>query len=186
MPNLLARRMKMLEKEKITLNSKVVVKRLLEILLLALWLYAASAVIHSIQDSKYYNTNEDETVVRVIANSNHQEDQLVKQSVVKEIMETTDNLSTTNVDSTELEDTFSNEEVKLANGSFLMPAKLTNNQFYPQQKRDMVQVSIGNARGDNWFCALYYKACGYSSKSDIEKSNKSKKKKKKKKKWWLF
>lgn len=190
MPNLSARRMKMIENEKLILNHKVVVKRILEILLLALWLYAASAVIYSIKDSEYYNATEDETVVRVIANSNHQDDQLVKQSIVNEIMESTDNFTNANLDDLAIQEAFLSEDIKIENGSFLMPAKLTNNQFFPQQKREMVQVSIGNARGDNWFCALYYKACGYSSKKEIQTSKEKKKKKKKKKKsskkWWQF
>ena len=169
----------MIENEKAILNSKVVVKRILEILLLALWLYAASAVIHSIQDSDYYNANEDDTVVRVIANSNHRDDQLVKQAVVNEIMETTDNLSTTYIDDASIQEVFPDEDIKITNGTYLMPAKLTNNQFFPQQERDMVQVSIGDARGDNWFCALFYKACGYSSKKDITKKKTKKKKKRK-------
>lgn len=174
----------MLENEKSILKSKVVVKRILEILLLALWLYAGSAVLHSIQDSKYYNANEDETVVRVIANSNHQDDQIIKQSIVNEIMETTDNFSSPNIDDSAIEEAFPDVELKLASGSYIMPPKLTNNQFFPQQNRDMVQVSIGNARGDNWFCALFYKACGYSSKKEVEQ--KKKKKKKSRKKWWIF
>jgi stage II sporulation protein R len=179
--------MKMLENEKSILKSKVVVKRILEIMLLALWLYAGSAVLHSIQDSKYYNANEDETVVRVIANSNHQDDQLVKQSIANEIMESTDNPSTLTVGDAVIEEAFPDVEWKLASGSYLMPPKLTNNQFFPQQNRDMVQVSIGNARGDNWFCALFYKACGYSSKKEMEKKKTNKKKKKKsRKKWGLF
>ena len=178
----------MIENEKSILISKEVVKRILEILLLALWLYSASVVIQSITKSDFYNANEEETVVRVIANSNHPDDQYIKQTIVNEVISDSEGSTKLQIDEEMLEKEFPEVEWKLASGNHLMPPKLSNNQFFPQQQRDMVQLSIGDARGDNWFCALFYKACGYSSKDKVKetKAKKKKKKKKSRKKWWLF
>ena len=125
----------------------------------------------------FQGTDEAEgTRARLIANSNTAYDQQMKMEVKEQI--TPILLSYyENADKTmqELEAAVStlsnkyNEQITVTRGDALFPPKQWNGALLPQANVDSIVISIGKARGDNWWCALFPKVCYKEEEKKEEK-----------------
>ncbi len=108
----------------------------------------------------------DGTRIRLIGNSNTAYDQQVKMEV-KEIIAPILANYYTNAEETmkELEKTVEtlsetyNEQITISQGQALFPPKEWQGGILPQTNVESIVISIGKARGDNWWCALFPKVC---------------------------
>ncbi len=155
---------------------------IIELLLCSLWLFACIQLVPNLLDAYKQSRAYDDEVIRVIANSNKASDVKQKEQVAQDVENYFPN-SRIDIEkwaSVKYEKTL---PYKIKQGPSVIPPKWLDGQFFPQTYAHATVISIGNARGDNWFCALFYKACGYKEKKDMKKS----KAKKKKWKWkWIF
>lgn len=103
---------------------------------------------------------------RLIANSNTTEDQRIK-AEVKSIIEPILMKYDTNPQQTYEElnsavDKLSEkleEKIILSTGTALFPPKVWNQGIAAQNNVESIVITIGNGRGDNWWCALFPKVC---------------------------
>ncbi len=125
----------------------------------------------------FQGTDEAEgTRVRLIANSNTAYDQQMKMEVKEQIAPILLNYYE-NADKTmqELEAAVStlsnkyNEQITVSRGDALFPPKEWNGTILPQANVDSIVISIGKARGDNWWCALFPKVCYKEEEKKEEK-----------------
>lgn len=145
-------------------------------LIAVLWFYCAIHLIPLIVANEQSEVMPGEPI-RVVANSNTKKDQQVKQQIVAIITEQAKNTSVAQVD-TILQNNVSNVDYTVIRDKVLLPPKWIGHSFYPQGYYEMTVVKIGNARGNNWFCSLFYYACG------MDKKNMSKSSVSFFKKWW--
>lgn len=125
----------------------------------AIWLFSFIQLIPSLLDYyKSYATYEG-PVVRVVANSQKAEDQYQKMEFVNYYFQG---------DDIEDEQLIAKYPITQVSGAKI-PPKWINGKFYPQQQLPSAQIVIGDGRGDNWFCAMFYYACGYDSKKEVKK-----------------
>ena len=118
------------------------------------------------------------TRIRLIANSNTAYDQQIKMEVKDQITPILVNYYE-NADKTmqELEAAVSSlsekygEQITISRGEALFPPKEWEGAILPQANVESVVISIGKARGDNWWCALFPKVC---YKEEVEKEEKPK------------
>ncbi|WPK12526.1 stage II sporulation protein R [Lysinibacillus louembei] len=103
---------------------------------------------------------------RVVANSNLQEDQQLKQEIVQAVQPIFEQMAETQ--QTELivadlqkvlEKNYAQYGVHISIGDNLIPPKYEFASFYPQNFYQSVVLTIGKARGDNWFCSAFPKTC---------------------------
>lgn len=119
--------------------------------------------------------------VRVIANSNTDVDQAHKKEIAADVAKALQSFDINEtVDKVKLAKTIKNKypqtEMRIIFGQHLFPPKLENGEFTPQAYYDSLVVSIGSARGDNWWCSIFKKVC----EKDVDE------KKKKPVKFWLW
>jgi stage II sporulation protein R len=147
---------------------------IIELLLCSLWLFACVQLIPNLLDAYKQSREYEDGVIRVIANSNKASDVEKKEQVALDVENYFPN-SRIDVEkwaSLKYEKTLT---YSIKQGPSIIPPKWVNGQFVPQTYAQATVISIGNARGDNWFCALFYKACGYKEKKEMEKSRWNKK-----------
>ena len=114
--------------------------------------------------------------LHIVANSNSQKDQELKLKIRDEIIkyiETIENNSKSQVISnisnnlnvikniaqkTILENGF-NYDVTVEIGKFYFPTKYYGNISLPAGDYDAIQIKIGNANGENWWCSLFPPLC---------------------------
>ncbi|WP_107942036.1 stage II sporulation protein R [Metasolibacillus fluoroglycofenilyticus] len=115
---------------------------------------------------------------RVVANSNLQQDQTVKEEIVQAALPMFEQMASTQetelalIDLQQLlEKNYSQYDVHIVVGDNLIPPKYEYNTFYPQNFYQSVVLTIGQARGDNWFCSVFPKTC---EKPQEEKGEKRK------------
>lgn len=145
-----------------------------ELLLCSLWLFACVNLIPSLLDEYKGSRGYDEEVIRVIANSNKASDIKQKEQVAQDV----DNYFPNNRINIEKWAALNYKETldySIQHGQSVIPPKWVNGQFIPQTYAHATVISLGQARGDNWFCAFFYKACGYQSKKEMKKSKWKKK-----------
>lgn len=107
---------------------------------------------------------EDDFRVRVIANSNTVADQQQKHQIAKEVEEV---LEIYNVHETTqkvqlskyIKQQYPQVEMSIVFGKHLFPPKFEYGKFTSQNYYHSLVVSIGNARGDNWWCTVFKKVC---------------------------
>ena len=154
---------------------------IIELLLCSLWLFACIQLIPNLLDEYKQSRVYDDEVIRVIANSNKPSDVEQKEQVAQDVENYFPN-SRIDVEkwaAVKYEDTL---EYSIKQGPSIIPPKWLDGQFIPQTIAHATVISLGNARGDNWFCGVFYNACGYKEKKDLKKSTE----KKKKKRWRFF
>lgn len=119
--------------------------------------------------------------VRVIANSNSNVDQMHKKEIAADVAQVLQSFDINEtVDKVSLAKTIKSKypqtEMRIIFGKHLFPPKLENGEFTPQAYYNSLVVSIGSARGDNWWCSIFKKVC----EKDVDK------KEKKPVKFWLW
>lgn len=131
-----------------------------------------------IEDLPQLRTIEDDTLkVRVIANSNTTKDQQLKKEIVDELSPLFLHLK-----NSKLEYLNKDELVQLTNDflknydnqvhlnikidDHLTPPKMQNGLFYPQAFYNTLVVTIGEGRGDNFWCSIFPNVCEGTSKND--------------------
>ena len=130
-----------------------------------------------------YTIPKDSIRFRVIANSNDCKDQEIKKKVVDNlksnlintnkstnIVETRNyikenlGLYTEIVDKT-LKDNNNSDSFKLNYGENYFPKKTYNNEVYPEGEYESLVVTLGEGKGDNFWCVLFPPLC-FPEKSD--------------------
>jgi len=111
--------------------------------------------------------------VRIVANSNSNEDQEVKWLIQQEIQPLLQkaaaklqtpaelelalmNLSTEISDKAKL---ITEHAINISLGETLIPPKSDGTNYYSQDFHHAFVVTIGSGKGDNWWCALFPKIC---------------------------
>lgn len=122
--------------------------------------------------------NKDNIKLRVIANSNTVKDQQVKKDVVDTLLpfllETKDNSipekqSVEKVNSV-LSTKYKQKKINVKIENHLTPPKWQEGEFYPQAYYNTLVVTIGQGRGDNFWCNIFPDVCKGPSQED-EKTN---------------
>ncbi|MFJ8065576.1 stage II sporulation protein R [Psychrobacillus sp. NPDC096426] len=115
---------------------------------------------------------------RLIANSNTIQDQQIKEEVKNAIepilLKYNQNQQQTYSELEQAVDKLSeklNEEIHISTGMALFPPKVWNDGITSQTNVESIVISIGHARGDNWWCSLFPKVC---YKEELEKEEKPK------------
>ncbi|KZE38436.1 hypothetical protein AV656_05850 [Bhargavaea cecembensis] len=106
--------------------------------------------------------------VRVIADSNTAEAQQVKAGVAGEVSRVLSQAELTDLSGIEAlipemtlaaEEVSDGEPVRVMVGAAFFPPKVVNGGMIPQARTDSLVVTVGNGRGDNWWCALFSDVC---------------------------
>ena len=120
-----------------------------------------------------YKIPKDSIRFRVIANSNNIEDQEIKMKVVNNLKS---NLISTNnsqniVETREfinnnlplyteiVEKTLNNKDFNINYGDNYFPEKEYNNEVYPEGDYESLVVTLGEGKGDNFWCVLFPPLC---------------------------
>ena len=118
--------------------------------------------------------------VRIIANSNTNEDQQVKSLVYQEIQPLLQKAADTFQSTAQLEQhltqiskeisqkagTITDQEIQIDLANALIPAKIDGIYFYAQDFHKALIITIGSGKGDNWWCALFPKVC-YQQEEEV-------------------
>ncbi len=119
--------------------------------------------------------------VRIIANSNTNEDQQVKSLVYQEIQpllqKATDTFQTTaqlekelNQISKEISQkagAITEQTIHIGLANALIPPKTDGTYFYAQDFHKALVITIGSGKGDNWWCALFPKVCYQEEEEEV-------------------
>lgn len=156
-----------------------IIEKVIPYIEFALILIILQAVILLLSDGQ----GEDEAIrFRLLAHSNTQADQEMKQEIQREIEPLIKNAVTNSHTTKELGDNLAALEGKLINiasslsdgmpvtlerTQALFPAKRSGFIIHPQNFYDAYVITIGDGRGDNWWCALFPKIC-YSEEQEAE------------------
>ncbi|RUL53160.1 stage II sporulation protein R [Lysinibacillus antri] len=131
--------------------------------------------------NKVYETREtmvdDSLKIRVVANSNLEADQQFKNEVVENLqpifvqiqkneISGVDNDETYAQLATFVEKYYADANVKINIGENLIPPKLDETFFYPQSLYNSVVLTIGDGRGDNWWCSIFSNVCERSAEKE--------------------
>lgn len=128
--------------------------------------------------SKTINIPEDAIRMRVIANSNKDVDQIVKLKVRLNLQQTTTELLKNVKTSSEAYKVLNNnlslieininnllkeegydKDFKINLGKNYFPEKKYNNKIYKSGYYDSLYVTLGEGKGDNWWCILFPPMC---------------------------
>lgn len=141
------------------------------------------------QEEDYYVIPEEAIRLRIIANSNSVEDQYIKNKVKINIEEELKNTISTNssIETSRLNiiksipkyekiinDTFLKEEYKkefsIDYGYNYFPEKEYKGVIYEEGKYESLLITIGEGKGDNWWCVLFPPLCTLEveEREDIE------------------
>ncbi|HWK23053.1 MAG TPA: stage II sporulation protein R [Ureibacillus sp.] len=126
------------------------------------------------------NLVDDSLKIRVVANSNTDADQQLKIDMVENLtpfFTQIQNNERANLDNDEVyaelatfvEKNYSDVDVKINIGENLIPPKLASATFYPQYHYNSLVLTIGNGRGDNWWCSIFSNVCERSVDKDMDK-----------------
>lgn len=142
---------------------------IIEFIICGLWIYAAILILPDVISQFSQQEAYESQAFRVVANSNTEKDQLLKEQIVASITSNEEKLDATQIEKW-MENYYPNIEYEISNGSTLLPPKWVDSKFYPQGYYEAVVLKLGDGRGNNWFCALFYKACGHESKKKLGSS----------------
>ncbi|MFY3792967.1 stage II sporulation protein R [Ureibacillus sp. MALMAid1270] len=133
---------------------------------------------------QFYETRDslvdDSLKIRVIANSNTVADQQLKEEMVESLspifseIKQNELLALSNDETIAklyfaIEQNYADQDVKITVGKHLIPAKVDVNYFYPQSLYNSLVVTIGDGRGDNFWCSIFPNIC--EGPSSAEKEN---------------
>ncbi|WP_042470861.1 stage II sporulation protein R [Bacillus ndiopicus] len=136
------------------------------------------AVPHFVEFGESWHEQKEASPVlfRVVANSNLQQDQLLKQEIVQAVQPMFEQIASTQETEVALADVkrvlaknYQQYDVNIVVGDNLIPPKYEFNTFYPQNFYQSVVLTIGQARGDNWFCSAFPKTCEKPQEQKDEK-----------------
>lgn len=133
-------------------------------------------VIHEVSETRS-NLVDDHLKIRVVANSNTDADQQLKTEMVENLTPFFTQIQKNeqaNLENDEVyaqlaafvEKNYADEEVKINIGENLIPPKLDSNMFYPQYYYNSLVLTIGEGRGDNWWCSIFANVCERSADKD--------------------
>ncbi|MFC7685832.1 stage II sporulation protein R [Ureibacillus sp. GCM10028918] len=123
------------------------------------------------------NLVDDSLKIRVVANSNTDADQQLKTEMVENLTPFFTQIQKNEQANSEndevyaqltnyVEKNYAAEEVKINMGENLIPPKLEANMFYPQYHYNSLVLTIGEGRGDNWWCSIFANVCERSADKD--------------------
>lgn len=119
------------------------------------------------------NKSDSELFFRVVANSNLDADQQLKKEMVEDLRPLFSKFYTEQLTASELKayvaKSYPQYNVTTQIGSHLIPPKVSNGTFYPQNFYESVVVTIGKGRGDNWFCSAFPNVCDRPEEEKREK-----------------
>ena len=151
----------------------------LKLIISAIALYIVVQIVPSFIDLLEENrpSYTDDLMVRVIANSNTEKDQQIKQQVALDLDQFINNSSTETVQKNELiqqigrhiEKNYAHLHIQMKTGDNLIPPKLLAHTFYPQHVKNSLVIVIGNGRGENWFCSMFPMVCEDPEQPEKEK-----------------
>lgn len=124
-------------------------------------------------------TNEEDTLkFRVIANSNSTKDQLLKNEIAEELspilemksseLEFMNEDEVVQIVTTYLSQQYENVNLDVKIENHLTPPKILNGLFYPQGFYHTFVVTIGEGRGNNFWCSIFPDVCEGPNKKDKE------------------
>ncbi|MDN4492103.1 stage II sporulation protein R [Ureibacillus aquaedulcis] len=142
------------------------------------------SVINEVSETRS-NFVDDSLKIRVVANSNTDADQQLKTEMVENLTPFFTKIQQNeraNIENDEVyaqlatfvEKNYANEEVKINIGENLIPPKIDSHMFYPQYHYNSLVLTIGEGRGDNWWCSIFPNVCERSA--DKEKDEQEAKK----------
>lgn len=114
--------------------------------------------------------------VRVIANSNTVADQQHKKMIAGDVEaalqtlyvdEAVDKLKLMKI----LKNKYPQTEMHIEYGDNLFPAKFNQGIFSPQNQYKSLVVSIGSARGNNWWCSVFKKVCEKDVDEEVDEED---------------
>ena len=129
-----------------------------------------------------YTIPKDSIRFRVIANSNDYNDQELKKTIVENLKSNLiDTNKSTNIVETRkyikeniplftktVENTLkSNEKFHINYGKNYFPEKTYNNEVYPEGEYESLVVTLGEGKGDNFWCVLFPPLC-FEEKEDYQ------------------
>ena len=126
------------------------------------------------------STVDDSLKIRVVANSNTTADQQLKKELVdslQPIFAQIQNNELNGVDNDEsyaqlvtfVEKQYPQQEITINLGQHLIPPKFDAYTFYPQNMYNSLVLTIGNGRGDNWWCSIFGNVCeSAQAKEDVK------------------
>ncbi len=133
-------------------------------------------------NKKDYTIPKDSIRFRVIANSNDYNDQELKKTIVENLKSNLiDTNKSTNIVETRkyikeniplftktVENTLNNNEKFHINyGKNYFPEKTYNNEVYPEGEYESLVVTLGEGKGDNFWCVLFPPLC-FEEKEDYQ------------------
>jgi stage II sporulation protein R len=142
-------------------------------------------VINGVNESRE-SLVEDSLKIRVVANSNTVADQELKTRIVENLTPFFSEIQRNeqaNRDNDEVyaqlsnyvEKYYAQEKVTINVGDNLIPPKLESAEFYPQYYYNSLVVTIGDGRGDNWWCSIFNNVCEGSAQKDKDENKDEKK-----------
>lgn len=122
---------------------------------------------------------EQESSIRVVAQNNSKSAILLKEHVASEVLQVINDdevklltpyevVNLVKKRLSKLEE-LKNNAYRIHYGSQRIPPKLVGGKFYPQDMHNVLQVTIGEGKGDNFFCALFPNVCQPEAKKKKEK-----------------
>ncbi len=126
------------------------------------------------------NLVDDSLKIRVVANSNTDADQQLKTEMVENLTPFFTQIKVNEqaqIDNDEVyaelamyvEKNYAAQDVKINLGENLIPPKLEGIMFYPQSHYNSLVLTIGDGRGDNWWCSIFPNVCERSNDKDSDK-----------------
>ncbi|WP_347548393.1 stage II sporulation protein R [Pseudalkalibacillus hwajinpoensis] len=155
------------------MNQKGLINLLISIFILASSLHSSEAALANQQ------VIPDEAIrLRILANSNSEEDQMVKRRIRDQVNESINEwvADLTSIEAsrtviknhldeinkiveTELKGIGSNDSFRVTFGEVAFPTKLYGEFVYPAGDYEAVLIKIGEGLGDNWWCVLFPPLC---------------------------
>lgn len=123
------------------------------------------------------NLVDDSLKIRVVANSNTEADQQLKTEIVENLTPFFAQIQKNEQANQENDEVYAqltnyvdkfyaDADVKINIGDNLIPPKLQSTVFYPQSTYQSLVLTIGEGRGDNWWCSIFANVCESSAKKD--------------------
>lgn len=160
---------------------------LLKLIACTLAVYCSLILLPKMIDEVYQartNMVDDSLKIRVIANSNAATDQQLKLEMIESLTPLLKDIQKNELSNKDndkvytqlkayIEKNYAQYDVKLNVGDNLIPPKLDNNMFYPQNYYNALVLTIGSGRGDNWWCSIFSNVCERSSDQDDKEGTKN-------------
>ncbi|MCM3390284.1 stage II sporulation protein R [Ureibacillus chungkukjangi] len=161
---------------------------LLKLVAFAVAIMCSIILVPNVVDEVYEtrsNLVDDSLKIRVVANSNTYADQQLKTEMVENLtpfftqIQQNEQAQLDNDEvyaelATFVEKNYADQDVKINVGDNLIPPKLESNMFYPQYHYNSLVLTIGDGRGDNWWCTIFANVCERKADKDSEKEEEKK------------